>query len=158
MNAQPPPDDDVARSAADSDLAHRSTMQYREDRPPWACLTAFQGMGDEAIATLRQAMEVVRFAAGDPIIRQGEPGTDMYVLAEGRVRVVHASEGKHTGFDIRLDAPAVFGEMALVTLERRTATVYAETDLECFRLDRAGFQLLVEANPHVTDFLTRTVG
>jgi CRP-like cAMP-binding protein len=40
--------------------------------------------------------------------------------------------------------------MSLLTGDPRTATVVAVTDVECFRLDKASFQRIVERRPEVT--------
>jgi CRP-like cAMP-binding protein len=47
------------------------------------------------------------------------------------------------------------GEMALLTGEPRTATVVAETDLECWRLDRVGFKEILQKRPEIAQELSR---
>ena len=63
----------------------------------------------------------------------------------------------------RLAAPAVFGEMSLLTGAPRAATVTAVTDVECFRLDSSAFQRVVARRPelaaHFAEMLaTRSAG
>jgi serine/threonine-protein kinase len=57
-----------------------------------------------------------------------------------------------------LTAPALFGEMALITQAPRTATVIAEDEVRVLKLTREGFDELVRRHPQVGDFLTRAVG
>ncbi|MEZ0230284.1 MAG: cyclic nucleotide-binding domain-containing protein, partial [Planctomycetota bacterium] len=46
-----------------------------------------------------------------------------------------------------------FGEMALLTGEKRSATVVAATDVECWRLDREGFKQIIERRPEMAQEL-----
>ena len=48
-----------------------------------------------------------------------------------------------------LKAGQVFGEMGMMTGEPRRATVTAKTDVECFRLDKAGFESILHARPEI---------
>ena len=71
--------------------------------------------------------------AGTVIIRKGEPGDAMYLVASGMVEV-DASDGK-----VRLEEGDFFGEMALLTGERRTATVTAIKPTDLLVLDCEDF-------------------
>ena len=68
---------------------------------------------------------------GDEIFREGEPGTTMYVIAEGEVSV--ASHGAELA---KLGPGAFFGEIALVTDLPRSATVTAAGKVELLAIDR----------------------
>jgi len=58
------------------------------------------------------------------IFREGHDGTDAYVLESGRVGVFKNVEGKAVRLAV-LEKGAMFGEMAAITGERRTATTIA---------------------------------
>ncbi len=88
---------------------------------------------DELMKVLRYIHEM-HFARGATVVRQGEDGQDLYMLVEGQlsvavdgVRVNTMREGAH------------FGEIALVSGQRRSAEVKAETDVRVFQMSRAGF-------------------
>ena len=68
---------------------------------------------------------------GEEIFREGEPGTTMYVIAEGEVTV--ESHGAELA---RLGPGAFFGEIALVTDLPRSATVTAAGRVELLAIDR----------------------
>jgi CPA2 family monovalent cation:H+ antiporter-2 len=72
-------------------------------------------------------------APGDRVIRRGERGGSMYFIAAG---VVEVAVGDRT---IRLEAGSFFGEMALLTGERRSADVTAVDYCQFLVLERRDF-------------------
>ncbi len=144
------------RQRTSSQQRLRETRVDELGRPNWADLEVFRTMTAVAIDELRAVMEPVKFVQGDSIVRQGEVADAMYLLDQGQVRVDVAKSDTH--FERLLNAPALFGEMALITATPRNATVTAEGDVRCLRVSRAAFDELVQKNPHIAAFLTRAVG
>ena len=138
--------------------AMRETNVNDDGRPKWADLEVFRTMNALAIQELRAAMEPVKFVAGDVIVRQGDMADAMYLLDQGQVRVSIDAHKADTHFERTLNAPALFGEMALITATPRNATVTAEASTRCLRVSREAFDVLVQQNPHIAAFLTRAVG
>ncbi len=132
-------------------------MSNGQNIPHWSLLDIFQAMSSDAIAGLDQVMAEQAFAPGEVIIQQGDPGDEMFILDEGAIRIEITDDGE-VQFETHLEAPAVFGEMALVTKDVRSASVVASTRARCKRLDRAGFNQLVADQPAVASFLTEAVG
>jgi len=56
-----------------------------------------------------------------------------------------------------LEGPTFFGEMGLMTGELRTADVVALTDVECYRLDKAGLQRVLEERPEAAEQFSKTL-
>ncbi len=81
--------------------------------------------------------------AGTVIIRKGDPGDAMYLIASGMVEVETA------GAKVRLEEGSFFGEMALLTRERRNATVTALKSTDLLVLDRDDFHRLMDRNPSI---------
>ncbi len=71
-----------------------------------------------------------QFKSGEDIIRHGDTGHEAYVIIEGEVEVHKRIGGKKTVFT-RLHRGDVFGEMALISDELRSATVTALVDTTC---------------------------
>ena len=91
----------------------------------------------EGSRLLLSAMEEVRFAPGEDIVRYGDSGDDgMYILMRGTAQVLN-SMGE------RINAPmehgSLVGEMAIIREEQREATVRAETEVVCAHLSRDQF-------------------
>lgn len=95
------------------------------------------------------------FPAGDVIIREGDPGDSLFIMATGEVEitkqltlVLDEDTPKERVF-IRLNAEngVYFGEMALLENETRSATVTALTDCSLLELNQKDFLNLIETNP-----------
>jgi uncharacterized protein len=77
---------------------------------------------------------------GEFVVRKGERGTEMYMVVRGRVRVSDRLADGTEKVLAQLEPGAVFGEMALVSQEPRSASVMAETAAEVLRLDLEAFE------------------
>ena len=96
------------------------------------------------------------FAAGDVMTRQGAVAHWLYILTEGEAEVwIDAPGGRRAIAGLR--AGDVFGEMGMMTGAPRRATVTAKTDVECYRLDKAGFADIVRSRPSIAEDLSRVL-
>lgn len=96
-----------------------------------------------------EAFVPMRFAFGQSIIRQGDLPDGLYVLASGLARSVQMHEsGEEVALGVLRPGDS-FGERALLTGERRSATVRASSDVTLFRLEPAVFQALLRVYPDV---------
>lgn len=99
------------------------------------------------------------FVKNDLISRKGETADAMFVLADGTV-AIYGDPDPATNVRPRLatlNAPGYFGEMGLLTGQSRAANVVAETDVLCYRLDKAGFDAILRARPELADGLSTVV-
>ena len=93
------------------------------------------------------------------ITRQGEAADSLFILAHGRVVVYDDSAGGTGARDhlATLEAPSYFGEMGLLTGQARGATVIAEGEVLCYRLDKRGFDAIVRARTELPDPMSNGV-
>lgn len=103
----------------------------------------FAHLDAASISDLVGILKARTVPAGTVIIRKGEPGDSMYLIASGMVQV-DASEGK-----VRLQEGDFFGEVALLTRERRTATVTTIRSTDLLVLDCDDFHRFIDRNPEV---------
>lgn len=98
----------------------------------------------------RLALEarVVDVEAGRPVIVEGDPGEDFYVVVSGSVRVTQRGE-----YVRDLGPGSWFGELALLRDTPRTATVTASTDLRLWAVGRQAFLTSVGVNETSRDAL-----
>lgn len=113
----------------------------------------FGALSESVLDRFARELEIVNVAAGTNVFREGEPAREMYVLIDGEVEVL--KQGK-SGRDARvaiLGPRDTFGEMALIDVQPRSATVRAvapsrlmrltSTDLDAlYRTDLKSYALL----------------
>jgi small-conductance mechanosensitive channel/CRP-like cAMP-binding protein len=117
----------------------------------FATVALFAPLSTDERAALRAVARPVRYGAGEAIVRQGDSGNSLFVVVEGDASVTLS--GTH-GEVARLHRGDVFGEMSLLTGEKRTATVVAATDCDLVEIDADGFRSVVMTNPSVLDQVT----
>ena len=90
-----------------------------------------------------------RLAARQVVFHQGEPGREMFIVVSGRLKVsVTSEDGKELSFFI-FHENDVFGELALLDGERRSATVTAIDPCELLVLHHNDFKQLLKQNQHI---------
>ena len=97
------------------------------------------------------------FKPGEAVIRKGEAGTEMYMVVTGRLRVFDRDRDGRERTLVTLDPGAVFGEMALVGEQARTADVVAESPTEVLRLDSPALERLRTRFPFTAAKLFRNM-
>ncbi|XP_023320381.1 cAMP-dependent protein kinase type I regulatory subunit isoform X4 [Eurytemora carolleeae] len=91
--------------------------------------------------TVADALEAVSFEDGNVVVKQGEPGDDFYIIADGNAVVTqYRTEGEDSHEVGTLGPSDYFGEIALILDRPRAATVTASGPLKCVKLDRARFE------------------
>jgi small-conductance mechanosensitive channel/CRP-like cAMP-binding protein len=113
----------------------------------------FECLSDEQIDSLVQQSRVSHFGRGERVIREGAEGDSMFVLLSGAAEVSISKNG--TSIPVAtLKAPDCFGEMSLLTGERRTATVRAETDCQVMEIGKPVMAELLRASPDCLERLS----
>jgi ATP-binding cassette subfamily B protein len=107
----------------------------------------FSELDRDVLTDLSTAFESQLFAAGEVIFAEGESGDAFYVIARGVVDVVHASDTGVEDVLAVLEDGDFFGEMALLSHERRNATVRSRGSSTLLRLDRRSFTDLLAVSP-----------
>lgn len=99
-----------------------------------------------------------RYARGEAVVLQGEPGTAFHLLASGRVAVrVTTPTGETVTLSV-LGPGDFFGEQALLgPRHQRTATIMALDDAETLALDWVRFESLRREHPSVERFLVEVL-
>lgn len=106
---------------------------------------------------LEAGSEPVVLPQGEALFRQGDPGDSMYLLLQGclTVRLEHEDGTATQLAELKPGTPV--GEMALLTGQPRTASVYAATDAELMRCSRDSYERLAERHPDELLEFTRTI-
>jgi serine/threonine protein phosphatase PrpC len=102
----------------------------------------FRHLTYKEIIRVLNLTEVSDYAPGEDIMREGEPGDDLYILLRGRVRL-----HKDGAFITNLSPGAHLGEMALVDRTPRSATATAEERSRLLILRRQEFFEILRKDP-----------
>lgn len=108
----------------------------------------------EERARLAKTARTQLFVAGEPIVREGERSTEMFVIEQGEAVVV-ADRGRRE--IARLGPRDFFGEMALLTGEARTATVRAATDCVACVIDKPTLEAVLAGHPGLLGEISHVV-
>lgn len=102
----------------------------------------FGALSDEVLAHLASTLSVTTPSAGDVVFREGEEARDMYVVISGEMEVLKRSR---RGIDARvamLGPSDWFGEMSIVDVQPRSATVRALAPSRLVRITAADLDAL----------------
>jgi small-conductance mechanosensitive channel/CRP-like cAMP-binding protein len=119
----------------------------------------FGPLSDSEREEIAERLQYAPFARGDVMTKQGNAAHWLYIVTFGEAEVLYEPpNGGPPQVLGTLKQGQFFGEMALLTGQARAATVVAKTDVECYRLDRASFQSLLNSRPEIADQVSKIVG
>ncbi|MDD9945048.1 MAG: cyclic nucleotide-binding domain-containing protein [Myxococcales bacterium] len=135
-----PGEDRLARAVALASQYPDGALIYPERLIPIPLLSL---LPSDEFAGVLAAVRLWRAQPGQVLIQQGAPGRSFFVIARGQVDVVReptstlpAGEAGSEQLLGTLHDGAIFGEMALLSREPRSATVRAHTDCDLLEFDR----------------------
>jgi CRP-like cAMP-binding protein len=112
----------------------------------------FAGLTLDQRATVAQACEEITVDAGTTLVREGDVGHGAFAITNGAVEVVHDREVLRT-----LGPGDVFGEIAVLSGGRRTATVRATTDVTLVTVLNRELWRMERECPEIADALRATI-
>jgi CRP-like cAMP-binding protein len=115
---------------------------------------AFHRIPPANIQAIFMRMQKVNYSAGDVIIKQGEEGDYFYVITRGQCTVTRETPLNKEGIKLaELGVGDTFGEEALISQNRRNATITMQTDGAVMRLGKQDFITLL--NEPMTTWIDR---
>ncbi|WP_432738711.1 cyclic nucleotide-binding domain-containing protein [Maridesulfovibrio sp. FT414] len=137
----------------------------------WKSIPLFQDLDDDELRHVKSIFANIAVKSGTNIIAEGEEGDEMFILVNGKVRIskrmlikgmnIPLTEMKNPRKVLaNLDASyyPVFGEIALIDRDIRSATVSVVEDSEFLVTDRIKFFELAETHPTIGCKLFLTIG
>jgi CRP/FNR family cyclic AMP-dependent transcriptional regulator len=114
-----------------------------------ASIPLFSGLHRDELSKFAELTRERAYPKGSVILFQDDPGDSLFVLRQGRVKVVLIGEdGREVILGV-LEPGAHFGELALIDDQPRSAHVIAMDDAQLLILRREDFRRRVEANPTI---------
>ncbi len=110
------------------------------------------GLTENELAQLADLGIVRHYAAGERIIAADESATSLFFLQSGMVSVKLPSGVRLATLDYGME----FGEMSLLD-EKRTADVWADTDVSCLELSIDEFDRFRREHPHIGEHIARNL-
>ncbi len=108
---------------------------------------AFGDLPDTALSAFQDSFERMVYRAGEIVFFEGDVGEHAYVVDSGEIRIARK---RTTGEELtlaHLNRGDLFGELALIDDQPRSASATAASDSELMTLDRATFQAQLQVNP-----------
>ena len=124
----------------------------------------FAGLSDADLSRISNDLHRRRYTAGETLFNQGDPGHAVYVVETGRVRIYVPTEDGQEVSVIFYGPGEMFGEMALIEREPRSATAEAMEDtvvlamgsVQFYRHLRENYQVALNLLQHLSRRLRET--
>lgn len=119
-------------------------------------LPLFADLTDGDLDRFVRHLHDVSLAAGEILMREGDPGDAVYVVVDGELDVYLEREGRTTWLDLR-KCGDVIGEMAPLINEPRKATIRARTPASLLKIASADFAAVFRTSSTAAMTILRTV-
>lgn len=111
-------------------------------------------LSNEEHETIAAGTDVHVYSQGETIIRKGDVGHSMFIVHEGLISIRIGDGSKELA---QLGGGSVFGEMALLTGESRSADVVALSDATVLEIDKSALQPVLKNNPDLASGITEKI-
>lgn len=116
---------------------------------PLAETPLFRGLSSDELVGLARTARLRVYREGDVVFHREDPGNGLYIVLRGTIKIsIVAPDGQETLVAL-LGPGESFGEMAVLTGERRSATATALDRAELLFLPRDGVLLFLDEHPEV---------
>lgn len=137
----PAPADAIANAVARAEHATATFKEFPESLHPIPLLSS---LSEAAFRRVLGTLVLRRLPVGALAIREGEPGNSFFFVAGGQLKVF-ATDGLGRQTDLAmLGENAVFGEMALLSAQPRTASVGCTTEVDLLEVGRSSLASLAD--------------
>lgn len=117
----------------------------------------FEGLSPEDLGPLAESLVERRLKGGEMILRQGERGTAMYIVASGHVNIHLPGENSRRVSLKDISTGEYFAELALFDDKPRSASALATTDVVLLELSRETLSGYLERRPRAAMAILRTM-
>jgi small-conductance mechanosensitive channel len=148
VNLRQVPEDHERRQREESTRAVFALMRQ---------LPVLAPLSDRQIQQLAERSRIHRYTVDELLVKQGDEGETLFIIKLGQTRVDVEGELGQVATVARLGPNDFFGEMSLLTGERRSASVVAESETEVVVLDKSAIAELLAADRSALEALSRIV-
>jgi len=117
----------------------------------------FEGLDDDDLQLLAASVTPRPYAAGQLVFNQGDPGSEMFIVARGHVNIHLPGDGSRRVSLKDITRGEYFGELALFDDKPRSASALATTDAVLLELSRKTLSSYLERRPRAAMAILRTM-
>ncbi|HIQ04073.1 MAG TPA: cyclic nucleotide-binding domain-containing protein, partial [Anaerolineae bacterium] len=117
-------------------------------------LSLFAGLTSDQLEDISRRLQPTRYRDGEVIFRQGSPGSTLYLIERGQVRLSVEADGRTVEI-ATLEGGELFGEHAILNNQPHQATAQAHGDVDLWVLNREDFDELLLRYPSLAINLSR---
>ncbi|MFP4032400.1 MAG: cyclic nucleotide-binding domain-containing protein [Desulfococcaceae bacterium] len=111
----------------------------------------FENLGERSLREIVTYLRFRKYAPGEIVVRRGDPGRNLYILASGRVEVLGDGDIKIAN----LESGEVFGEMSLLSGESVGATVRVLETSRVLYINSRDFRQILNRFPSIQLYFAR---
>jgi signal transduction histidine kinase len=145
----------IAHSTASSLYARRNSTHHETPMVPLEHSKLFGGLTPDELKRLREVAVERRYDAGTQIFQEGDPGDGLYVVKEGLVAISSRLANGESCVLGRIGPGDIFGEMAVLDSDPRSASVVADVETTAYFIRREDLLYLLEHTPKLSASLVR---
>ncbi|MFH0735629.1 MAG: mechanosensitive ion channel family protein [bacterium] len=119
-------------------------------------INLFDSLNDEELLIMAKDITTLTINPDDTLIKQGDEGNTMYILIEGILSVNVASEMKTIKVGL-IKPGSFFGEMSLLTGEKRNATIIAESESIVYEINKQSIEKIILARQEILQNIAEVV-
>jgi CRP/FNR family cyclic AMP-dependent transcriptional regulator len=108
----------------------------------------FGGLSDASLDLLASMLVERRFEVGATVVTEGEPGRSMFIVHSGDLVVSKLGDAGRVIRLAHLEPGDFFGEMTLIEMQNRSATVVAESETVLYELTARNLYMCYKADTH----------
>lgn len=121
-------------------------------------VSLFKTLQDDTLNQLASLMVLKHYGAGDTLIHQNEEGNSMYILVEGLLYAYIDKDSNGQLIKVGQIIPGqFFGEMSLLTGEKRSVTIQATTSAEVYEITREHVENILMQNLKIAEKISLSV-
>jgi signal transduction histidine kinase len=117
----------------------------------------FNSLAPAELATLKSVTREMKFSGGEEIFKEGDAGDALYAIASGTVQISGVVAGGERQIFSRLPPGEVFGEMAVIDNQPRSASAAAEVDTVVHRVPRDAMLQMLGSSPNFALSMMREI-
>jgi CRP/FNR family transcriptional regulator len=128
-----------------------------EDRKFLKTVLLFKDLPESELGKLADTLAPKRFPKHSVVFREGDEGDALYVIRQGLVKISRGSQDGRLKTLAILKPGDIFGEMSVLSSEKRTASAETLVETRVLQLDKRNFLALYKKNAAIGLQIIRTL-